>query len=121
MAVHPERSNGAHGAQRALHPDAPLAADSEHADAAAGATGQGQPPAEGWQAVLGELRELRRALQTAFPAELLDADAAAAFCGLSRSTFYVLIAQKKLPRAIELGTQLRRWRRSELLKALDGL
>jgi predicted DNA-binding transcriptional regulator AlpA len=82
-----------------------------------------EPRAGGWDEVLAELRAVRRAIeaQAAGPAELLDADGAAALLGLSRSTFFRLVAMGKLPKPIELGTQLRRWRRSALLAALDDL
>jgi predicted DNA-binding transcriptional regulator AlpA len=84
----------------------------------------GRPPADlppaTLDAVLGELRRIRCAVQ-AQAAELLDARAAATMLGLSRSTFFRLVAAGKLPKPIRLGEQLRRWRRRTLLDALDAL
>jgi excisionase family DNA binding protein len=57
-------------------------------------------------------------MQANGPPELLAVGDAARLLGLSRSTFFRLVAAGKLPKPIRLGEQLRRWRRSALLEAL---
>ncbi|MCD8141155.1 MAG: helix-turn-helix domain-containing protein [Planctomycetaceae bacterium] len=44
---------------------------------------------------------------------LMDANGAAALCGVSRSTWFKLAATGKLPRPIKLG-RVTRWNREEL-------
>lgn len=95
--------------------DAPLPVPSAPAELA--------PSPSGWEALLAEMRAVRRAVeaQVAGQAEMLDADAAATLVGLSRSSFYRQIALGNMPQPIKLGPQLRRWRRRDLIAALDKL
>ena len=44
---------------------------------------------------------------------LIDAKEAAALCGMSRTTWYKLVASGKAPSPVKLG-MLARWRRNEL-------
>jgi predicted DNA-binding transcriptional regulator AlpA len=77
------------------------------------------PPSATLDTVLAELRAIRRVLE-AQAAELLDARGAAALLGLSRSSFFRLVASGKLPKPIRFGEQLRRWRRAALLDTIDA-
>jgi predicted DNA-binding transcriptional regulator AlpA len=70
-------------------------------------------------ALLRELKAIRKTLemQANGPPELLAAGDAARLLGLSRSTFFRLVAADKLPRPIRFGEQIRRWSRRALLDA----
>jgi predicted DNA-binding transcriptional regulator AlpA len=74
--------------------------------------------------VLRELRKIAAALDAqlaahaAGPQEWIDAQGAAHLLGLSRSTFFRLVAAKKLPKPVRLGKQVRRWSRRALLEAM---
>jgi predicted DNA-binding transcriptional regulator AlpA len=47
-------------------------------------------------------------------AELVDANVAAAICGIKRSRFYGLVTSGAAPAPLKLGAKLKRWRRAEL-------
>lgn len=48
-------------------------------------------------------------------AALVDANEAAAICGVSRSSWYKLVASGKTPKPIKLGNSVR-WSRAELVR-----
>src|SRR4051812_30215662 len=73
--------------------------------------------------LLTELRRIRQALESQ-AAELLDADRAAAMCGVSVATWYRLVSSGKVPRPVALslnGRSLKRWRKAELLDFIARL
>ena len=68
--------------------------------------------------ILAELRAIRAAVESG-PAEGLDASAAAALCGVSRSKWHELVSRGLAPAAAELGDgRCGRWCRSELIQWL---
>jgi predicted DNA-binding transcriptional regulator AlpA len=66
---------------------------------------------------------LRRILHrlTADSAELLGATQAASLAGVSRPTWYRLVAAKKAPAAVRLAGSVKRWRKAELLHWIKAL
>jgi predicted DNA-binding transcriptional regulator AlpA len=70
-------------------------------------------------ALLREVKAIRKTLElqaNGLP-ELLAAGDAARLLGLSRSTFFRLVAADRLPKPIRFGEQIRRWSRRALLDA----
>jgi predicted DNA-binding transcriptional regulator AlpA len=64
---------------------------------------------------LAKLTEAVRALESRLaPVEGLDAEAAAHFLGISRSTFYSLEGRGLVPEPVVIGESQRRWRMTEL-------
>ena len=73
------------------------------------------------KALLTELLAAVREAATMPPPQLLDADQTAAYCGLSRSGMYRLLAADDFPIPVRPEGSLPRWKRSDLDKWIDRL
>lgn len=80
------------------------------------------PTADPLGAVLSELRAIRTALEAppSEPALLLGATAAAALCGLSRSSFFRGVSAGELPAPVASPSGPR-WRRADIIKWCERL